>query len=226
MKYIVAFDIGISSVGWAVIDKETETVVEAASNIFQEASAANNQTRRAMRQGRRMRRREKTRLHDFNKLWENYGFRIPEVKENNIVDLKVQALNSEISIAELYQILYHYLKNRGISYLEDAESDASAPSSAYASGLALNEKELATKFPCEIQQERLTTIGKYRGQTQIVNDGETIDLSNVFTIGAYRKEIRQILETQKKYHAELSDEFCEEYLFLFNRKRKYYEGIR
>ena len=225
MKYIVAFDIGISSVGWAVIDKETETVVEAASNIFQEASAANNQTRRAMRQGRRMRRREKTRLHDFNKLWENHGLRIPEVKENNIVDMKVQALNSEISIAELYQILYHYLKNRGISYLEDAESDASASSGAYANGLALNAKELETKFPCEIQQERLQTIGKYRGQTQIVNDdGETIDLSNVFTIGAYRKEIRQILETQKKYHAELSDEFCEEYLFLFNRKRKYYEG--
>ena len=69
MKYILALDIGVASVGWAVIDKETETVVEACSNIFPEASAAENQLRREMRQGRRGKRRRKTRLDDFNKLW-------------------------------------------------------------------------------------------------------------------------------------------------------------
>ena len=40
MKYILALDIGIASVGWAVLDKESETVIEAGSNIFPEASAA------------------------------------------------------------------------------------------------------------------------------------------------------------------------------------------
>lgn len=225
MKYIAAFDIGVASVGWAVIDKETETVVEAASNIFPEASAAENQTRREMRQGRRLWRREKTRLNDFNKLWDRYGFSRPEVIENNIVGIKVRALHSEISMDELYLILYHYLKHRGISYLEDAEDDASAGSGAYAVGLALNAKELETKFPCEIQKERLEKIGKYRGQTQIINDnGEKADMNNVFTIHAYRKEIRQILETQKEYHTELSEEFCGEYILIFNRKRNYYEG--
>ena len=34
MKYILALDIGIASVGWAVLDKESETVIEAGSNIF------------------------------------------------------------------------------------------------------------------------------------------------------------------------------------------------
>lgn len=45
----------------------------------------------------------------------------------------------------------------------------------------------------------------------------------MFTIGAYTKEIQQILDTQKKYHAEIADEFCEKYLKIFTRKRKYYE---
>lgn len=225
MKYIVAFDIGISSVGWAIINKETEEVIEAGSNLFPEALAAANQTRREMRQGRRMKRRKKTRLNDFKHLWQEYEFAIPKIQKNDIVGLKVKALQEHISLDELYLILYSYLKHRGISYLEDAEDETVGGLSSYANGLKLNEKKLETKFPCEIQKERLENVGKYRGQTQIIDEnGEKIDLNNVFTIGAYRKEILQIFETQKVYHKELSEEFCDEYLVLFNRKRKYYEG--
>ena len=225
MKYIVSLDIGIASVGWAVIEKETEKVVESGVNLFPEATAAENQTRRSMRQARRMKRRQKTRLNDFNKLWEKYEFAIPEMKETTIVDIKVKALNEKISLNELYFVLYNYLKHRGISYLEDADQDAAAGSSSYANGLKLNAKELEMKFPCEIQKERLEKIGKYRGQTQIEEEnGEKIDLSNVFTIGAYRKEILRILEVQKGFYEKLTDEFCDEYMVIFNRKRKYYEG--
>lgn len=225
MNYIVALDIGIASVGWAVIDKETETVIEAGSNIFPEASAADNQTRRGMRQNRRKTRREKTRLNDFKKLWEKYDFVIPQIRENDIVALKVKALHERISMDELYLILYSYLKHRGISYLEDAKDDSVAGSSAYANGLKFNAKELENYFPCEIQKDRLEKIGRYRGQTQITDEnGDKLDLSNVFTIGAYRKEIQQIFVTQIGCHEELSDEFCDEYLAIFNRKRKYYEG--
>ena len=77
MGYILALDIGIASVGMAVIDKETETVVEASSAIFEEASAASNQLRRSMRQSKRSKRRQRTRINDFNNLWEKYGYNIP-----------------------------------------------------------------------------------------------------------------------------------------------------
>ena len=225
MKYILALDIGVASVGWAVIDKETETVVEACSNIFPEASAAENQLRREMRQGRRGKRRRKTRLDDFNKLWKKNGLSIPDFKSNKIVELKVKALREEISLDELYLILYSYLKHRGISYLEDANDESVSGTSAYANGLKVNAKALEDHYPCEIQKDRLETVGKYRGQTQIVDDnGEVIDLSNVFTVSAYRKEIQKVLETQKKFHDKLADEFCDDYILIFNRKRKYYEG--
>lgn len=225
MKYILALDIGIASVGWAVLDKESETVIEAGSNIFPEASAADNQLRRDMRGAKRNNRRLKTRINDFIKLWENNNLSIPQFKSTEIVGLKVRAITEEITLDELYLILYSYLKHRGISYLEDALDDTVSGSSAYANGLKLNAKELETHYPCEIQQERLNTIGKYRGQSQIINEnGEVLDLSNVFTIGAYRKEIQRVFEIQKKYHPELTDEFCDGYMLIFNRKRKYYEG--
>lgn len=225
MKYILALDIGIASVGWAVLDKESETVIEAGSNIFPEASAADNQLRRDMRGAKRNNRRLKTRINDFIKLWEKNNLSIPQFKSTEIVGLKVHAITEEITLDELYLILYSYLKHRGISYLEDALDDTVSGSSAYANGLKLNAKELETHYPCEIQQERLNTIGKYRGQSQIINEnGEVLDLSNVFTIGAYRKEIQRVFEIQKKYHPELTDEFCDGYMLIFNRKRKYYEG--
>lgn len=225
MKYILALDIGIASVGWAVLDKESETVIEAGSNIFPEASAADNQLRRDMRGAKRNNRRLKTRINDFIKLWEKNNLSIPQFKSTEIVGLKVRAITEEITLDELYLILYSYLKHRGISYLEDALDDTVSGSSAYANGLKLNAKELETHYPCEIQQERLNTIGKYRGQSQIINeDGEVLDLSNVFTIDAYRKEIQKVFEIQKKYHSELTDEFCDGYMLIFNRKRKYYEG--
>lgn len=225
MKYILALDIGIASVGWAVLDKESETVIEAGSNIFPEASAADNQLRRDMRGAKRNNRRLKTRINDFIKLWEKNNLSIPQFKSTEIVGLKVRAITEEITLDELYLILYSYLKHRGISYLEDALDDTVSGSNAYANGLKLNAKELETHYPCEIQQERLNTIGKYRGQSQIINDnGEVLDLSNVFTIGAYRKEIQRVFEIQKKYHPELTDEFCDGYMLIFKRKRKYYEG--
>ena len=225
MKYILALDIGIASVGWAILDKESETVIEAGSNIFPEASAADNQLRRDMRGAKRNNRRLKTRINDFIKLWENNNLSIPQFKSTEIVGFNGRAITLEITLVELYLILYSYLKHRGISYLEDALDDTVSGSSAYANGLKLNAKELETHYPCEIQQERLNTIGKYRGQSQIINEnGEVLDLSNVFTIGAYRKEIQRVLEIQKKYHPELTDEFCDGYMLIFNRKRKYYEG--
>lgn len=91
-------------------------------------------------------------------------------------------------------------------------------------GLQINAKELNEKFPCQIQLERLHQLGKFRGQTVIVENDEKIGLSNVFTTSAYRKEICAVLETQRKFHAQISDAFCDAYLEIFNRKRKYYDG--
>lgn len=134
MSYVVAFDIGVASVGWAVIEKtenpqardlidqEEYKILESGSNLFQEANAAENVTRRDLRQARRIKRREHVRLLDFTKMWKAFGLEVPENPLNKeMVQLKVSALSEEVSLDELYAILYNYLKHRGISYLDDVE---------------------------------------------------------------------------------------------------------
>ena len=219
--YYVGLDIGIASVGSAILDGEGN-VIECTSNIFPEANAANNKMRRDMRQSRRLTRRRKTRINDFKELWNKYGFNTSTETDVDVVTLKVKALNNPITVGELYKVLLSELKHRGISYLED-DTDAKG-NSDYAQSLNTNKAELKQKYPCEIQKERLEKYGFYRGNHIILCDGEKIYLSNVFTTGAYRKEVEQILKTQIENNTGISTDFVNEYMEIFNRKRKYYEG--
>ena len=91
-------------------------------------------------------------------------------------------------------------------------------------GIKRNALSLEDKFPCEIQLERLKSNGKYRGNTTIIENGEKITLSNVFTVTAYRKELEKFFDVQKKYHDFISKGFTDRYFDIFNRKRKYYDG--
>ncbi|SDY55859.1 type II CRISPR RNA-guided endonuclease Cas9 [Lachnobacterium bovis] len=224
MKYTLALDIGISSCGWAVVNCENEQIVEAGSNLFEAAEASANQERRSFRQLRRLHRRQRTRIDDFEKLCTNYDLKKPIEKCNTQLWLRNQGLSKKLTQDELFFVLQNMLKHRGIAYLDEAEDDSKSNASEYAKGIQKNQEELKRKYPCEIQLERLNKYGKYRGQTE-VSDGETkISLSNVFTVKSYVKEIKKILETQKQYHSFLDDDFIEQYLEIFKRKREYYVG--
>ena len=221
MGIIFGLDLGVASVGWAVVNSEYE-ILESCSNIFPAAESADNVERRGFRQGRRLTRRRRNRIDDFEKLWKNSGFNLPETSNNEVLKLKVTALTEKISEEELYHVLVFCLKHRGISYLDDAESGD--VSSDYSASIAYNEQQLKEKLPCEIQLERFQKYGAYRGNISAVENGESITLRNVFTTAAYRKEIEQILSVQQKYNDKLTESFINEFLAIFNRKREYYIG--
>lgn len=120
----VGLDIGVASVGWTVISVEDEIkILESGSNLFECADASKNVDRRSARQVRRLTRRRKTRIFDYQKLWENSGMQIPEDVCNNQLELRVNGLQQELSLDEIYWVLLTMLKHRGISYLDDAEFD-------------------------------------------------------------------------------------------------------
>ena len=223
MNYVLGLDIGIASVGWAVIDLETLKVIDACSNIFAAAEAENNKDRRLFRQMRRIKRRMRTRISDFAKMWKLFGFNIPEEVNNMPLVLRVKGINEELSMDEIYAVLLNELKHRGISYLEDF-GDNTNDGTNYSKSLEINQKELEDKYPCQIQYDRYCKYGNYRGQFVADINGEKVTLCNVFTSSSYRKEIIKILDTQKKYHSEINDEFIEKYMDIFNRKREYYVG--
>lgn len=221
MGYTVGLDIGVASVGVAVLD-ENDNIVEAVSNIFDEADTSNNKVRRTLREGRRTKRRQKTRIEDFKQLWETSGYIIPHKLHLNIIELRNKGLTELLSLDELYCVLLSMIKHRGISYLEDA--DDGEKGNAYKKGLAFNEKQLKEKMPCEIQLERMKKYGKYHGEFIIEINDEKEYQSNVFTTKAYKKELEKIFETQRCNGNKINTKFIEKYMEIYERKREYYIG--
>jgi len=221
MGVTIGIDMGVASVGWAVVNDEYE-ILESCSNIFPAAEASQNAERRGFRQARRLTRRRKTRIEDFKKLWKKSGFAIPSKNNNEVLKIRIKGLKEELAEDEIYHVLLNNLKHRGITYLEDAEADNA--SGEYAASIAYNENQLKDKLPCEIQYERLRKYGAYRGNISAIVDGEPITLRNVFTISSYRKEIEQLLSKQAEYNKKITEEFIQGYIKIFNRKREYYVG--
>ncbi len=224
MGKVFAFDIGIASVGWAVVDNNSYKVEECGSNIFEAANAENNIARRSKRQLRRLHRRQQTRIEDFNKLWESMICKISDDKINDILSLRIKGLNEPLTNEELYAVLRYMLKHRGISYLDDALDESLKGKSDYEKGIQRNQEELKEKLPCMIQMERFNNNNSYRGNSVYGEGDNRIVLSNIFTTGSYEKEITTLLNKQKEYNSSVSDYFIERYLSIFRRKRKYYDG--
>ena len=112
MGITMGLDLGVASVGWAVVNDEYQ-ILESCSNIFPAAEASKNVERRGFRQGRRLTRRRKNRVEDFEKLWTKNGFTIPNQINNEVLSLKIKALSEKITEEELYQVLVFSLKHRG-----------------------------------------------------------------------------------------------------------------
>ena len=139
-KINIGFDIGITSVGWAIVDEENK-IIDRGVRLFNELKnpkdgKLENQTRREKRHLRRTLRRKRNRKDDFIKLvarkyqdifnvknFDNFN----ELKEhflnkyiiNNLsrMDLILKGLNQEIKPNELLVVLYYYLSHRGYSYI-------------------------------------------------------------------------------------------------------------
>ena len=231
----VGLDIGISSVGLAVLDAKSGTVLEAMSDIFSEGSNKENINRRSARQNRRLKNRKKTRLRDSKLLLTRLGFisgrdkdtelsfeRLAKEKQN-VYELRVKGLTERLTKDEIVAVVQHMIKRRGISYdLEDYENEEESKNiSNYKGSIEINQKLLRDYTPGQIQLERLNKYGKVRG---MIDSGDGKILLNIFPTDSYVKELNQILQTQKQYYSELTKESIDKILNILKRKRDYSKG--
>lgn len=224
---ILGLDIGVGSVGVGIIDKETGNIIHANSHIFPAAVADKNVERRTFRSARRLGRRKKHRIERLNDLFDSYGIvtDFSDLPLNlNPYELRVKGLTEKLTFEELYVALKNINKRRGISYLDDAEDD-SGSGSAYKAAVELNQKLLSSQTPGQIQLDRLNRYGQVRGDFEILNEkGQKERLINVFSTSAYAREASIILNKQKEFYPQITDEFIEDYLSVLTAKRKYYHG--
>ena len=228
----VGFDIGIASVGVAVVDTKTGEILESFVKLFSEGSADKNAERRGFRQSRRLKNRRKNRLQDTNKVLAELGFidadkaglkaAAEEILKHNQdpYDYRVRGLEEKLTSGEIVAAVRSLVTNRGISYnLKDVADEEGGTD--YQRSLSKNQAELKDKTPGQIQLERLQKYGKVRGKVQ-VSDDET--LLNVFPTSAYKDELSRILEKQAEFYPQLTEDKIAELVKILTRKREYYVG--
>jgi len=126
MSLLFSFDQGANSIGWAVIDKEKNALIDSGVRIFEggvenlgtRKETSKNVKRREARQRRKQLRRKKFRL---NKIKDFFISQF-ELNENNIkfkisdespYILRAKALDNKLNIPDIFKTCYHIAKHRG-----------------------------------------------------------------------------------------------------------------
>ncbi|MDY5059238.1 type II CRISPR RNA-guided endonuclease Cas9 [Staphylococcus simulans] len=211
-NYILGLDIGITSVGYGIIDYETRDVIDAGVRLFKEANVENNEGRRSKRGARRLKRRRRHRLQRVKKLLFDYKLlnEDSEISGINPYEVRVKGLNEKLSDEEFSVALLHLAKRRGVHNVNDVEEDTGNELSTKEQ-IARNNKALEDKYVAELQLERLKEQGGVRGA------------ANRFKTSDYIKEAKQLLKIQSNHH-KIDETFIETYISLLETRRTYYEG--
>ena len=140
MKYRIGLDIGIGSVGWAVVsDKEDghpARIEDFGTRIFEsgekdKGKATICQDRRLARGVRRLERRRAHRKELLLNHFQNIGLvnntfhdEYAEIKDKDVYVLKVKGIDEKLTPAEIYKCLVHTCNHRGYrDFYESSEDD-------------------------------------------------------------------------------------------------------
>jgi len=213
MNKVLGIDIGISSVGWGLIDADEGTILDAGVRLFEEATRNGNEERRNFRSSRRLKRRRLHRLERALKLFESYNLPITHIGKENPYEVRYRAIYGSVTKEELVAALYHIVKRRGTTLETFQEEQKEENELSTKEQLARNKKLLEGKYICEVQLERLKN-----------NDGKLRNHENRFQTEDYVREAQAILYKQKQVYTEITDEFITNFIELIEKRRQYYEG--
>lgn len=205
-RLVLGLDIGITSVGYGVIDIDRNEFLDYGVRLFKEGTAANNKERRSKRGARRLKRRKANRLDDMKKLLVKLNILDDQyVPLNNPYEIRKKGLFDKLSNNELATAILHITKNRGTCL--ESNADETQDEASTKNILFKNAQELKDRYICEIQLSRLEESGKIRG------------INNNFKTEDYLKELSKILENQ-----ELEKEAIDKIKEIVARRRRYDQG--
>lgn len=241
MKYRIGLDLGIASVGWAVlqhdIDGNPTRIVDLGVRTFD--AAENPKTgdslalaRRTARGLRRRLRRKADRILKIKRYMgslffnnENY---ILSNNNMNVFDIRYRGISEQISKEELYKVITYFVKHRGFKSnrkSEISDKDTGKMLKAMISNVskAENYRTIGEYIYCD---SRFFTIKEKNGKTYReykVRNHSNYD--NSFPRVDIEKELRLILQTQSQYYPEiLTTESINHILDIFNQQRSFDDG--
>ena len=244
-KFRIGLDIGIGSVGWAVIsheNKQNARIEDFGSRIFtsgerSEGKERLSQDRRGFRGVRRLARRR----HWRKERLKNYLLHIgllsrPELEEavafpeQDILTAKVKALTEDIGNKKLLQVLLHTCNHRGYQDFYDYDEAGTAEEGKEAEE-EKETQEAVQKLDAAFQASKCRTISEYILQT-CQSEGKYPDFRNhphkkerlVINRKHLRQETEMILHTQQKYHKALNEKACRIILDIIFHQRCFEDG--
>ncbi|MBO0477241.1 type II CRISPR RNA-guided endonuclease Cas9 [Vagococcus sp. DIV0080] len=227
--YSIGLDIGISSCGWSIINDKNGQIIDLGVSLFSAKNSENNLTRRTSRGARRLLSRKVTRLSDAKEKMSAIGF----VEEKNLknvcpYELRVKGLTEQLTKGEIFRVVNHIVKKRGISYLDEDSEEGAKESQDYKNQVRHNTELLRELTPGQIQLNRLKDKGRVKTGKNNLGEFQL----NVFTVSAYVNELNQVLSKQQEFYSEITEDFIQffvnkefgETAGLIYRKRPYYHG--
>ncbi len=254
MGYRIGLDIGITSIGWSVIENDTDgkprRIIDLGIRIFDAAEKPKDgsplaKDRRDARETRRRQRRRKHRIERTKRLLENYNIiskkELEDIYKNykfqfSIYELRVMALNERISNKNLARVLLNFVKRRGYKSnskseeIEDKETGKLLTATKENEKL-MKEKEYRTIGEMYLKDDKFKLKDK-NGNFILDSKGRKIlkvrNTTSDYKSTALRKlildEIVMILNKQKEFNTSITKEFIEKYIEIFSSQRNFDDG--
>ena len=242
MKYRIGLDLGISSVGWAVLEHDVLTdkprrIVDLGVRVFDPAENPKDGSSLAVdrRNARGLRRRLRRKANRINKCKEYLSLLLFNSKEiytasvnHDIYYLRYKALKEQLSLEELYVTVLYFVKHRG--FKSNRKSEASDKDSGKLLEAIKANNESAEKYLTlgeyiysEPKFYKIKTKNGVEYREYNVRNHDGI-YDNCFGRIELEKELRIILEKQSVYYSVITEDVIENVLTLFNLQRSFDDG--
>ncbi|MEA1954906.1 MAG: type II CRISPR RNA-guided endonuclease Cas9 [Campylobacterota bacterium] len=227
-KIILGLDLGITSIGWALVNVDDENIqnnkiIDSGVRIFTIAEHPKDGKslalpRREARSARRTTKRKAQKLRAVKRLLlqnkiitqdELDNLFIGNKNQKDVWDLRREALYRELDAKELSRIMIHLAKHRGYASNRKSEEVTDSEGKAVLSGIGHNKKVLDSKD--------YLTVGEYISTKNKKRNGKDADGKLNYENSIAREmlidEIKMIFAKQKEYgNSFVNDELLKEYI--------------
>lgn len=245
MKYILGLDVGITSVGWCILEEE-KRIVDLGVRIFPRAEEPKTgealaAARRIARGMRRRNKRKKERLAKIRRLFVKYGVgnieKVEKILFKNVVTcscgqkakdcqcnspykFRAQGLEGKLQDYEWLKALYHIAVRRGFKSNRKSEAQENKEAGKLLSGVRENKKLL--------QEKKYRTVGEMLYKDEKFKDykrNSAGSYSHTIERKLLEEELKILFAKQRGFGNKFaSKEFEEEFIELFNKQKHYAEG--
>ncbi len=220
MNYTIGLDIGIASVGWAVINNDKNRIEDLGVRILKKAEETDgkalNLVRREARSSRRRIRRRKTRMKKVKETFLKYGLVSKEELESlyvltdssiDVWKLRVLGLEQKLDRKDFARVLTSIAKRRG--YKSNRKTDDENKEVGKLSKGTQENKRI-------LEEKNYRTLGEmfYKDEKFIQNKrNKGGEYNNTVLRSMLVDEVHKLFESQRKFSSNYaSEEFENEYL--------------